>query len=509
MSSDPVLRLEVREPANGQLIEEVTVPTAAAVEAMIARARAAASRWAGIGAKERGELLLSWRRELVADADRLVSLVSRENGKPRHEALVHELLPLVDMLGWIAAHVSEVFANEAPPARWLKHREHEVRQRARGVTALIEPFNFPLLLPVSEAAAALAAGCTVLIKPSERVPLTALRAVELAHRAGIPTDVLQVVPGGPDMGRMLIEAGVDQVRFTGHGDNGRDVAVTCARHLIFCSLELGGNAPMIVLEDVDVDRAARAIVFGALSNSGQSCVAVGRVLVNRRLQQPLADRLATLVGRLRQGDPKEHSVDLGALTTEAQLERCQRHVDDALDRGARLRHGGHRRPGSGRYYAPTILTDTDRHALVATEETFGPIIALVPYDRTEEAIEWVHLGQHGLAAYVFGTDLGYARQVALKIEAAHVLVDDVLSSYACAELPFAPLGKSGTGVVHGVAGLRSHAVPTVLGMPKISLPARLQFRLASSPAAAQVARGLLRAAVGGSSWARRLFLNYE
>ncbi len=467
--------LSVREPATQRWLGELPVPSAEQVVRSVEQARTAQHDWQRRGATERCALIRAWRDELGSSRVRLVELLARENGKPLHEARLGDLIPLLDALSFVADQAPEVLRSRSVELRWQKHRSALVQYRPRGVTAVLAPFNFPLLIPVSEAAWALAAGCAVILKPSEHTPLVARQAVELAWSVGIPKDVLQLLPGGPEIGSQLIEAGVAQVRFTGSISNGRRLAERCAASLIPCTLELGGNAPLVVDLDADLDRAAKAIAVGALHNSGQSCFAVGRVFVPRAQQSELAERLHAELASLRQGDPMSGSVDLGALTTALQVQRAKLGVKQAGAVGARLVCGGVAPEGPGHFFRPTLLVDCPADCDAVVQELFGPVIPLVPYDRREQVFDWANLGPHGLAAYVFGNDPTELHRIASHLDAAHVLVDDVLSSYACPELPLAPRKHSGLGVIHATEGLLSQTTATVLGLPRYSLPTSVQF----------------------------------
>ncbi|HEY5960168.1 MAG TPA: aldehyde dehydrogenase family protein, partial [Polyangiaceae bacterium] len=275
--------VRICEPANGEPVDTIATADAGQVEQAIRRARTYQKQWASVSSDARVRLIKAWRDGLVRQGVELAALLSRENGKPYHEALLHEVVALSDMFDYIATTAPELQAPQTLTARWFKHRAHRVARKPRGVAVVLSPFNFPLLIPGADAGAALAMGCCVIIKPSLACPLIADRLVQLAHAAGIPEPALQILHGDADVGQALVAGDVDEVLFTGSTDNGRKVARQCGEDLKLCQLELGGNCPLVVLPDADLDRTAHAIMYGAFANSGQSCLAVGRVLVPSHL----------------------------------------------------------------------------------------------------------------------------------------------------------------------------------------------------------------------------------
>jgi succinate-semialdehyde dehydrogenase/glutarate-semialdehyde dehydrogenase len=483
--------LVVVEKATGKTLDLVAVANAQLITDKIARSRRAKPDWARLRVGERTAILRTLRARISSAADELSHLISQENGKPCHESLLHEVVPTLETIDWLIENADAFLANIPLTPKWLKHRSHVVSRRPRGVTAILSPFNFPFLISAVDSLTALTAGCSAIIAPSAHCPLSAARFVALAHASGIPSDVLSVVQGGASVGAELVGGDVDAVVFTGSYENGRKVAVQCAQKLIACTLELGGNCPLVVLNDANLERTARAIVFGALSNSGQSCLAVGRVLVPRALAPKLADILLPLIRSMRQGDPLSGPVELGALTTKTQLERCLCHVTQATENGATRLSGGRIVESEGRFFEPTLLTNCDPSHLVYQQETFGPVIALCPYDDEATLVRQLNCDESGLAAYVFGSDLERAKRIAEKLDYAHVVIDHVLLTYVCPEVPLSGLRQSGLGTVHGKDGFLSHSTPQVLAAPKVRLPDELEFSLGSPERAEAVARTFL------------------
>ena len=463
-------RLTITEPASLTVIAEVPATSPNEVRLAVELAAKVQPDWAVQSPAARAKSLLSWRKALIKEGDSITRTLSRENGKPLHEAWLHELAPLCDTLTWLAHEAPKLLAEQAIPLRWLKQYRSVIKCRPRGQCAIISPYNFPMLIPFADAAAALIAGCSVIIKPSEHTPLTALAVAELAHASGLEPGLLQILPGGPSVARSLIESGVDEVIFTGNLEHGREVAHLCAERLLPCTLELGGKAPALVLEDVNVDEAASAIVFGALANSGQNCIAVERVLVHTNVHRSLVEAIVERVRHLRQGDPMQAEVDLGALTSPHQLRHVNAQIDAAIAHGARLACGGQRACAPGNFFLPTVIDGCTQQMSIVTQETFGPVIPIVPIETERDGLEIANSGQTGLAAYLFGRSDDALQATAERMNAGHILINDVLWSYVCPEIPFGGQSQSGWGVVHGPEGLRAHTRPIHTGSPRFKIP---------------------------------------
>jgi succinate-semialdehyde dehydrogenase/glutarate-semialdehyde dehydrogenase len=464
--------LECRAPATGELIGRVRCASASDVERAVTRARIAQAPWSMLPVAERAERLLCFRDALVESADVLAALLVRETGKPRQEALAHELLPLADTMTWTARHAPAALAERDVPLHLFKHRKSAVTYSPRGVALVISPWNFPLVIPFADAFAALVTGSSVIVKPSELTPLVALEAKRVWDSSGLPEDLLQVLPGDGATGAQAIAAGVDQVLFTGGVAAGRKVAAACGERLIPCVLELGGKAPLVVADDVDVERAARAIVFGGFANSGQACISVERVYAHRNVYERLVERVTELTHELRQADPESGTVDVGAMVLPRQLETVERLLANAVAHGARLTAGGKRRAGPGNFFEPTVLADCTQEMAVMREEIFGPIVPIMCVESDEQAIDLANDSPLGLNAYVFARDPARARGIAERIAAGSVVVNDVLINYACPEAPFGGIKQSGLGRVHGEDALRALCDVKHLSFDRIRPPSK-------------------------------------
>jgi len=471
----PARTVRTFAPASGELLAELPVTSDAEVRRIVARARKAQAAWAVLPVEERASRLLRLRDALADRAEDLVQTVSRECGKPRHEALVHEVTTLLDLAGWVCKHAPAALAPERVPLHLMKHRSSEVQHVPRGVVGVLSPWNFPLVIPMGSVLAALVAGNACVVKPSEVTPLVMLEAKKIYDSTGLPEDLFAVIVGYAPTGQALLDAGIDYCVFTGAVETGRKIAAACGQRLIPCVMELGGKAPLLACEDCDLERTARAVVFGGLANSGQVCIAVERVYAHARVYEPLLERVRALVGELRQGDPAEDFFDLGAITSARQIEVARRHVEDALQKGARLLCGGRALPGPGQFFEPTVLAHCDATMTVMNEETFGPVVPIMRVASDDEAVALANDSRLGLNAYVFTRDKARARRLAERIEAGSVVVNDVLSNYAAVETPFGGIKQSGFGRVHGVDALRAMCVQKHLSFDRVAPPAHDPF----------------------------------
>jgi succinate-semialdehyde dehydrogenase/glutarate-semialdehyde dehydrogenase len=489
-------------PASGELLAELPAATEDEVRRAVARARKAQAAWAVLPIEERAERLLRLRDAVAERAEDLVQVVSRECGKPRHEALVHEVMTLLDLTGWICRHAPRALAPERTAVHLMKHRASEVRYVPRGVVGIISPWNFPLVIPMGSVVEALAAGNACVVKPSEVTPLVLLEAKKIYDSTGLPEDLFSVIVGHGPAGQALVDAGIDYCVFTGGVETGRRVAAACGQRLIPCTMELGGKAPLVACEDCDLELTARAIVFGGFANSGQACISVERVYAHERIYPRLVERVGALAGGLRQGDPLERDVDVGAITFPRQIAVARRHVEDALAKGARLVCGGDAAAGPGQYFPPTVLSDCNHTMSVMCEEIFGPVVPIMRVVSDAEAVRLANDSHLGLNAYVFTASRDRARWFAERIEAGSVVVNDVLSNYAMSEAPFGGIKQSGFGRVHGVEGLREMCNRKHVSWDRFTSPAPPHWFPYTAKSYTWLRRGMKLVFGDGSLWHR-------
>jgi len=461
--------IRVLSPANGELVGEAPVSDADAVKAAVAAARRAQEAWGLLPVAERCDRLRRFRDALVDRAEELIDVLNREAGKPRIEALLHEVTALIDQGTWVVDNAPTILAPREVPMHLLKHRRAVIHYRPRGVVGIISPWNFPLVIPFGDAFAALATGSAVVVKPSEVTPLIALKVKEIWDATGLSPDLLQVVCGYGDAGAALIDSGVQKIIFTGGVASGKRVAAACGERLIPCVMELGGKAPLLACADADLELTARAIVFGGFANSGQVCISVERVYAHQAIYDRLLDRVVELTKQLRQGDPTRQEVDVGAIIFDKQSEIAERHVADAVEKGAELRIGGKRVSGPGQYFQPTILAGCDHSMTVMTQEIFGPIVPFMKVADEAEALRLANDSHLGLNAYVFTSDRERGERLAERVEAGTVLVNDVFTNYP-SELPFGGVKQSGFGRVHGEDALRDLAELRTVTVDRVPSP---------------------------------------
>jgi acyl-CoA reductase-like NAD-dependent aldehyde dehydrogenase len=474
-SAAPAERVRTRAPATGEPLADLPVTSEEEVRRVVARARKAQQAWAVLPVEERAARVMRLREAIVERAEDLVELLVRECGKPRHEALVQEVTTLLDVVTWCCKHAPRALAPNELTLHLLKHRRSEVHYVPRGVVGVISPWNFPLVIPMGSVVEALVAGNACVVKPSEVTSLVLLEAKKIYDSTGMPEDLFGVVIGHGPTGQALVESGIDYCVFTGAVETGRRVAAACGARLVPCTMELGGKAPLLACEDCDLERTAHAVVFGGFANSGQVCLSVERVYAHERVYDRLVDRVRELTAGLRQGDPSRDYVDIGAITFPRQIDVAMRHIDDAVKRGARVVCGGHRLPGPGHYFEPTVLAGCDATMSVMREEIFGPIVPIMRVTSDAEAVALANDSHLGLNAYVFTRDARRARRLSEELAAGGVVVNDVLVNYATTEAPFGGIKQSGFGRVHGVEGLRAMCTAKHVSFDRVKPPARDPF----------------------------------
>jgi acyl-CoA reductase-like NAD-dependent aldehyde dehydrogenase len=465
--------LAVYEPGSGKLVGEVRVSTAPQVRDAAAAARAAQRGWAKRSFKERGEVLSRFKQLVLDRADELADLIVRENGKTRNEALFMEVLPVADLTHYFSKKAGRLLKDERVPLHLFPHKKSYLRFYPRGVIGIISPWNYPLSIPAGDVVMALMAGNGVILKPSEFTPLIAEKMRALLEQAGVPRGLLQVVQGKGDVGAELIRSGVNMVVFTGSVATGRKVNVAAAEQMIPCVLELGGKDPAIVLPDANLETSAVKIAWGAFANSGQTCASVERVYVHESVAPRFIDKVVKLAQGLRQGEPNGHDVDIGAMTTQMQVDIVKRHLDDARAKGAQVLAGGEVKvsPDGGRFVQPTVLTGVTHDMAIMRDETFGPMLPIMTFRSEEEAVRLANDSPYGLSAYVFTQDKAKADRIANQLLAGTVMHNDTLYTHAAPETPWGGVKASGLGRVHGKHGLRDLCEMRHVNLERFNFPA--------------------------------------
>jgi acyl-CoA reductase-like NAD-dependent aldehyde dehydrogenase len=463
-------QIPVENPATGELIRHVPDLSASDVAGLADAGRAAQPGWQALGFDGRAAVMRRMRAWLMEHADDVTKTLVTETGKTYEDANLIELLYAGGALGYWAKHAGRFLSDERVRVSTLAVAGKRLltRYEPLGLVGIIGPWNYPLVNSFGDAIPALMAGNSVILKPSEFTPLTSLRLAEGLAECGLPAGVFQVATGRGATGEALVDE-VDMIMFTGSTATGRKVLARAAQTLTPASLELGGKDPMIVLDGADLERAANAAVYYSMLNGGQTCISVERVYVEAPVYEDFVQRVVTKVEAIRQGPSTgPATTEVGAMTTATQLEIVERHVADAVAKGARVRTGGKRAAGTGQFYEPTVLVDVDHSMLAMTEETFGPTLPIMRVADAEEALEKANDSPYGLAASVYGAHKD-AEALARRIEAGAVCVNDALLNYLAVELPMGGWKASGMGTRHGAGGIRKYAKQQSLLISRLHL----------------------------------------
>lgn len=463
-------QIQSLDPATDDVVVTVPIMTGDEVRAAVDEARAASAWWRDAGFRGRRACLMAWRSRMAAGATELIEILHRENGKPRPDAAL-ELLLSLEHIAWTAAHAERVLRDEKRrPGLLTANFAARVEHVPFGVVGVIGPWNYPLYTPNGSIATALAAGNTVVFKPSEYTPAVAQWYADAFADANphAPRGILSVITGDGSTGAALCRAGVDKVAFTGSTRTGRAVMAACAEGPIPVVLELGGKDAAIVAADADLPAAADAIAFAAMGNAGQTCVGIERVYVERSVRDRFVHALRNALDGVEPGS--RPGASYGPMTMPSQIDVVRRHVRDALDGGAYAVVGGERSIGE-RYIEPIVLLDPPHTSAAVQEETFGPTVTVTTVDSIDEAIRLANDVAYGLGGSVFSRHRGPA--IARRMDAGQISVNSVLGFAAIASLPLGGRGHSGFGRIHGPEGLREFTRPRGLAVQRFALPVAL------------------------------------
>jgi succinate-semialdehyde dehydrogenase/glutarate-semialdehyde dehydrogenase len=443
VDADSGARFGVDDPATGERLAEVADMGTAETKRAIEAAHRALPAWRGKTAKERAAVLRRWNDLILANTEDLARLMTAEQGKPLAESR-GEVAYGASFIEWFAEEGKRAYGDIIPTTS--SDRRLLVMKQPIGVCAAITPWNFPIAMITRKVAPALAAGCTVVCKPAEATPLSALALAVLAEEAGIPAGVFNVVIGmdAPGIGLELCTSDlVRKVSFTGSTEVGRILLRQSADTIKKLSLELGGNAPFLVFDDADLDAAVEGAIASKYRNAGQTCVCANRIYVQDGVYDEFARRLAARVEGLKVGPGTEEGVSIGPLIEPAALDKVRAHVADALEKGAKVAVGGKPHARGGLFFEPTILVDVTQEMRVAREETFGPVAPLFRFRTEEEAIQMANATEFGLASYFYARDVGRIFRVAEAIESGMVCVNSGILSNEVS--PFGGVKQSGLG----------------------------------------------------------------
>ena len=447
-------RLDVTDPATDNVFASVPDGNAADARAAVDAAHAAFPAWRAVPAKQRAQIIKRWNDLVMAHQEDLGRLISREQGKPLAEGR-GEVAYAASYIEWFAEEATRANGDVIPapvPGRRMFALKEPV-----GVVATITPWNFPAAMIARKIAPALAAGCTVVCKPAEDTPLTSLALVKLAQEAGVPAGVINIVTASRERTPEVVDVWLDDARvrkisFTGSTPVGQHLARRSADTLKKLSLELGGNAPFIVFEDADLDAAVEGLMAAKFRNGGQTCVSPNRVFVHQRLHDDFAAKLASRVGALQVGPASDPRSQIGPMINARAVEKIERHVQDAVARGAKVLTGGKRLVDLGpNYYSPTVMVNADGTMACSCEETFGPVVPITRFDNEAEVIAAANDTPFGLAAYFYATDVRRIWRVAEALESGIVGINE--GALAAEAAPFGGVKASGYGREGSVHGL--------------------------------------------------------
>lgn len=472
--------ISVENPATGGVIGTIPNIDDAQLAELAKRGREAQPGWQAMGFDGRGQVLKRAQKWVVDNSDRVISTIVEETGKTYEDAQLAEYLYAANSFGFWAKMAPKYLAEEHVSSSQIlvKGKRLRLRYRPLGLIGVIGPWNYPLTNSFGDCIPALAAGNSVILKPSSLTPFTSLLMAECLAECGLPENVFQVATGSGGTGAALVEL-VDMIMFTGSTEVGRMIAEGAAKRLIPSSLELGGKDPMIVLADADIERAANFATYYSMQNAGQTCISIERAYVEEGVYDDFVRRVSEKVRALRVGPPAgPGSVEVGAITFPDQIATISDQIEDAVAKGARLMTGGQQPLAAGaggkggRFFEPTVLADVDHTMKVMTEETFGPVLPVMKVRDAEEAVRLANDSPYGLGASIFTRDARRGEALASRVHAGATNVNDALINYTVLELPMSGQKESGPGQRHGAGGIRKYCAQQAMVVTSLYAPKR-------------------------------------
>ncbi|MFD1335147.1 NAD-dependent succinate-semialdehyde dehydrogenase [Oceanobacillus iheyensis] len=445
--------IEVTNPATGEVIDRVERGGKVEAREAVDQASEAFNDWSKRTAYERSELLMNWNALITKHQDELAEIMTMEQGKPIKEAL-GEVQYANNFVSWYAEEGKRLYGETIPASK--ADKRILVQRQPVGVIAAITPWNFPAAMITRKVAPALAVGCTAVVKPASATPRTAIRLAELAEEAGIPKGVLQVVTGssGDISDAWMQDSRVRKISFTGSTEVGKILMKKSAETVKKVSLELGGHAPLIVMKDADIEKAAEGATASKFRNAGQTCVCTNRIYVHESIKDEFIKAFERKVRELRVGNGLEEGIDIGPLIDHDALEKVETHIRDAAHKGASIVYGGDKVGDDSLFYKPTILSNVTDNMLCMTEETFGPVAPVTTFSMEEEAVKRANHSPYGLAAYLFTENLATAIRISEQLEYGIVGINDGVPSTA--QAPFGGFKESGIGREGGHHGMEEY-----------------------------------------------------
>ncbi|MEW6775713.1 MAG: aldehyde dehydrogenase family protein [Bdellovibrionota bacterium] len=448
-------KLKSVNPATLESLGEVEIASAEQVRMAVDKARAAQPAWGALPIKERLKALKRAKHYVVDHLEELAQLITKENGKPIPESLSADLLPFLDMIDWLSKSAPKILKDEkiSLPFQYTG-RKSRLEHQPAGVVGVISPWNFPFNIPAGQIAMALAAGNAVILKPSEYTPFIGRAVAKTFEEAGLPENVFQIVSGDGETGGALVKAAPHRLLFTGSVRTGQRIMADAAENLTTLGLELGGKGAMVVCKDAHLENVTSAAVWGAFANAGQVCASVERCYVHESIADEFTRKVVEKTKRLRQGNGLEEGTDVGPMTTLEQFKNVEQQVAQARDKGAEILTGGKKNDSlPGWFWQPTVLRGVDHSFACMTAETFGPLLPIMTFKDENEVIGLANDSHLGLTGSVWTKDLAKGQQIASKVQAGTVMVNELLYTYAIPGTPWGGPKKSGIGRTHGEVGL--------------------------------------------------------
>lgn len=467
--------IEVKNPVTGEVIGTVVRSSREDVETAVEHARAVQHNWNALGVRERCRVMRKWGDLLWEDQQQAMRTIRDETGKTDTGGFI-EVIGVDNAVNYYTQHAPKLLSPQVRSPGFPVVQRGKVIYKPHGVVGIISPWNYPMALAMLDAIPALIAGNAVVFKPSEITPYSVLYAVDLMHRAGVPTHVAQVVTGDGNTGAALVDL-ADYIGFTGSTAVGRQIGIRAAERLIPCSLELGGKDAMLVLKDANIELAASGAVIGACENAGQMCISVERVYVEAPIYDRFVARVKHFAEQVAVGAGDGFDVHMGSMTHEREVQRVEEHIRDAVEKGAEVIAGGKRRPELGpNFFEPTVLVNVDHSMKVMREETFGPLIPIMKVGSEAEAIRLANDSEYGLSGTIFTTDLDRGERLAMQLNTGDISVNRHTGVAGSPRLPWGGQKHSGIGRRGGPEGLMRFVTPqsilvdTQIGMkPSVTL----------------------------------------
>jgi succinate-semialdehyde dehydrogenase/glutarate-semialdehyde dehydrogenase len=449
-------------PATNREIGRVKNFTAEEVNTAVENSREAVKIWRITPFAERKQIVMQAREVILDEMEEIARLISDEMGKPVAESYSAEIVPVLDLMQYFARNAEKLLKPRKVNIGLLglMGRTSKVIYQPLGVVGIISPWNFPFSIPLGEVVMALMAGNTIVLKPSELTPLVGKKIGEIFEKANLPKNVLQIITGDGKTGAALVEAAPDKIMFTGSVETGKKIAASASKNLTPVVLELGGKDPMIVFADADLEKAASGAVWGAFTNSGQACSSVERLYIEESIAEKFTNLIVEKTRNLRQNLGSQETTDVGSMVSENQLKIVEDHVADFEQSGAEILTGGKRNTEfEGTFFEPTVISGADNSMRGMQEETFGPTLPIAVFKTEKEAIDLANDTEFGLTASVWTKDISRGKNVAEKIRAGTVTVNEVLYTHGIGQTPWGGFKNSGYGRTHGLEGLMELVAP--------------------------------------------------